>query len=118
MNDMVQEIDLETVEVSMEQAKKALGLRKNLERLTSNRDFKKVVLEGYFEQEAQRLVHLKAVPSMQTPEHQESIMKQIDAIGAVRNYFNTIMVFGAQAEKEMVSLEETREEILAEEGEE
>lgn len=112
------DIDLETIEVSMDHAKAAVALKKNLERLTKNRDFKAVVLHGYFEEEAQRLVHLKAVPAMQTPEHQADIIKQIDAIGAVRNYFNTVMHFGIQSEKEITSLEETREEILAGEGEE
>jgi len=117
MNDMVQEIDLETIEVSMEQALKAVKLKKNMQRLKANRDFKAVVMEGFFEQESVRLVLLKADPSLQGPEEQADIIKQIDAIGAFRQYCSRVLQFGTMAEKELVSLEETRGEILAEEGE-
>lgn len=115
--DDVQEIDQETIEVSMDQAKQALGLKKALVKLTKNREFKKVVLDNYFETEAARLVMLKADPELQSPEAQADLVKRMDAIGMFREYCRGIMAFGAQAEKELRDLEEAREEMLAEEGE-
>lgn len=88
---------------------------KSVQRLTSNRDFKKVVLEGYFEQEAIRLVLMKSDPSQLDAESQAYLLKQMDGIGAFRHYLNTINQIGMMAEKAIVEDELTREELLAEE---
>jgi DNA-binding transcriptional regulator YhcF (GntR family) len=108
--------DLETIELSIEHAKKAIALKTSVERLTRNRDFKAVFTEGYFEKEAQRLVFLKADPSMQDEADQKEIIKQIDAIGVLRQYLSTQMHLGRMAEKALEEDERTREELLAEEG--
>lgn len=106
------EIDLETIEVSIEHAQKAVKMMKHLERLTNNRDFKAVMLEGYFEKEPVRIAMLRAEPSFQKEEQQEQLLKDLDAIGRVRQYFNAVMQMGRMAEKEILGLEETRDEIL------
>lgn len=87
-----------------------------LERLRSNRDFKRVVLEGYFKDEAVRLVHLSADPSMQSPEKQESIKQQMNAIGQLNQYFNTVFFRARQAGKYIADAEEMRHELIAEEA--
>lgn len=61
-----------------------------LERLFNNRDFKNIVLKGYLEQEAVRLVHLKAAPAMDSPAKQAAVVRDIDAIGAFSGYLNEI----------------------------
>lgn len=86
-----------------------------LDRLRSNKDFKKIVSEGYFEKEAIRLVHLKADPSMQSEASQKSIVAQIDAIGAFKQYMTSIEQFARLGAKAVSDDEATREEILAEE---
>jgi hypothetical protein len=106
--------DLDTIEISIEHAKKDVTMLRAMERLTSNRDFKKIMLEGYFEKEASRLVLLRSAPSLQSEEDQAAILKAIDAIGEVRQYFSRIMQLGHQMEKQIADLEETREEILQE----
>jgi len=106
---------LEQVEVSIEQAKEAITNKEALDKLTANPDFKKVVLEGYFEKEASRLVLLKADPSMQDEKEQSQIDKSINAIGYVRLYFHTIMQLGLQMERTIAEDEKTREELLSEE---
>lgn len=103
------------IEENIKQARKFVEAGEALERLKSNRDFKKVVLEGYFEKEAIRLVHLKSDQSFQSPEMQASILAQIDAIGAVSQYFSTVLHKASIARKAIASDEETREEILEEE---
>lgn len=87
-----------------------------LERLRSNRDFKRVVLEGYFKDEAVRLVHLSADPSMQSPEKQESIKQQTLAIGHLVQYLNTVFFRARQAGKYIADAEEMRHELIAEEN--
>lgn len=107
--------ELETLELNIKAAKKSVDLMKSVERLTKNRDFKAVILEGLFEQEAIRLVTLKGDPSMQSAEDQEAILKQMDAIGGLRSYLTATMQMGRMAEKAIKEDEETREEMLAEE---
>lgn len=109
-NDTVQQI-----EESIRQHKVAVELDKALQRLTQNRDFIQVIKTGYLEQEAIRLVHLKADPFMATPERQASIVAQIDAIGGLLAYFRTIGQNAIQALKNIEQDEAVRDEILAEE---
>lgn len=108
---------LETVEISLEHAQKVAATAKSTERLIANRDFKKIVHEGFFEKEAQRLVFLKSDPNQQSPEAQADIIKRIDAIGVFRQYIAGLLRMGAQAEKAIEDLEQTREEMLQEETE-
>lgn len=106
---------LQAIEDNIREARKIADVGDALERLRSNRDFKKVIMEGYFEKEAIRLVHLRADPNMQTPEKQAAIVTQMDAIGSLSQFFNTVLHKAAMARKAIASDEETRDEILAEE---
>ena len=105
----------EQLQHSIQSSKKFVELGNALERLLQNRDFKSVLLEGYLEHEAIRLVHLKADPAMQTPAHQLSIVNQIDAIGAVSAYLNEVRRQGEMAKKIIAEAEEVLEDLAAEE---
>ena len=109
-NDTVQEI-----ERNIKQAKSLVESGDALERLKGNKDFKKIILDGFFEKEAIRLVHLKADLNMQSGETQRSIVGQMDAIGTLHQYFNTILMQANQASKSIAADEEARDELLAEE---
>lgn len=106
--------ELQAIELSIKRNQTLVEQGNSLERLRSNKDFKKIILEGYFEQEAIRLVQLKADPSMQKPENQASILKQMDAIGSLAQYFQTVLHLASVAKKSVASDEEMRDEILAE----
>ena len=105
---------VQAIEENIRQAKVIVGTGEALERLRSNRDFKTVILDGYFKQEAIRLVHLKADPSMQSPEMQKSIIAQMDAIGSLNQYFTAVYQQATIASKAVASDEEALSEILAE----
>ena len=105
------------IEKNIKLAKERVDLGDSLERLRNNRDFKKVIQEGFFCDEAVRLVQLKADPAFQTAERQESIVKQIDAIGAQNQYFQMIYQMAHLARKAIESDQETLEEVLAEDAE-
>ena len=111
---MSTEQELEIIEISIEQARQTVDTLNSLKRLTTNKDFISIIHEGYFEKEASRLVLVKAEPSMQTAEHQTMLLKQIDAVGYLRQYLSTIMQLGYTAMRSLDDDEKTREELLAE----
>lgn len=112
MQDTIQEIEL-----NIKEAKKLVDVGAALERLRNSSDFKEVIVKGYFEQEAIRLVHLKADKNMQTPEKQASIVAQMDAIGALSEYFHVVQMRAGMAAKAIEADTETRDELLAGEAE-
>lgn len=105
---------IQAIDANINEAKKIADAGDALERLRSNRDFKKVIMEGYFEQEAIRLVHLKADPNMQSPDSQKSIIAQMDAIGSLNQYFHAVYQKSQIAKKAVIADEEARDELLAE----
>jgi hypothetical protein len=106
---------VEEIERNIKLQKEIIEFGKAVERLQSNRDFRKVVTEGYFEKEAVRLVHLKADPEMQRPEIQAGIIQAIDAIGNMSQFLRDAVRSAELAAKSVSQDEETRDEILAEE---
>lgn len=106
--------ELQYLENNIKQAQKLVDLGDALERLRSNRDFKKIVLEGYFEKEAIRLVHLRSDANMQNVDSQKAINVQIDSIGTLAQYFQTLSIQAQMAGRGMVADEQTRAELIAE----
>lgn len=106
---------IEEIELNIQQAKTIVANGVALERLRNNRDFKKVIIEGYFEKEAIRLVHMKSDFNSQSAESQQDIDNDMIAIGRLSKYFNEVFRRADLASKAIESDEETREELLAEE---
>lgn len=104
------------LEENIKAAKQIVEMYNSLERLQNNRDFKQVILRGYFQDEAVRLVHLKVDPAFQTPERQASILAQIDAIGGLVQYFRTLEFNAMTAGKAIENDQAELEEVLAEEA--
>lgn len=111
------ESQIQQLDRNISESRKLIEMGDALQRLKSNRDFKKVVMEGFFEKEAIRLVHLKADSNMQSAEAQKSIIAQMDAIGALNQYFTTIGQIASLARKSLAYDEEAREELASGEAE-
>ena len=107
-------LELQQLELSIKQAQQIVNLGESLERLVVNRDFKELILKGYFEQEAIRLVHLKCDDNMQSSASQYSIEKQMMGIGAFSAYLDTVRIRAQMAVNSLASDEETRNELLEE----
>ena len=107
---------LKEIEESIKAARKLVELGEALERLKSNKDFKTIVMEGYFEKEAIRLVQAKSNPGLQSADSQKSIITQIDSIGNLNLYFSTIAQQAAMARKGIEVDEAELEAIQAEEA--
>ncbi len=104
--------ELQQVEDNIKQASELVEFGSAVERLRSNRDFRKVIIEGYFEQEAVRLVHAKADAELQSIASQASIVKQMDAIGALSQFLMGKLQLSGLAERSIAADEETRQELL------
>lgn len=100
-----------TIELNIKEAKKIIAKGNSLERLFSNKDFKKVILEQYLESEAIRLVHLKADPNMQDEDSQKTILQQMDGIGCLRSFFRNVQHQKMLAEKAIEEDERTLDEM-------
>ena len=105
--------DLEQVEIQIDMAQKLRKMRDNCVKLTDSEPWKDIIGEGYFKEEAARLVMAKS--SHLTPEQMQLIDNMQYGIGALANYIESVMRRGAEMDQAIGDHEETREEILAEE---
>jgi hypothetical protein len=105
--------DLEQVEIQIDMAQKLRKMRDNCVKLTASEPWKDIIGEGYFKEEAARLVMAKS--SHLTPEQMQLIDNMQYGIGALANYIESVMRRGAEMDQAIDEHEETREEILAEE---
>lgn len=108
-------LELELLEQSIQNARKHIERGAALQRLMKNKDFKEIILKGFFEEEAIRLVHLKSDSEMQTAERQASVLRDMDAIGTLSGYLRGLQRQAAIADKQLAADESFREELLAEE---
>lgn len=111
------EQQLAALDAAIKNAQATAELGDALANLRLNPDFKKLVLEGYLKHEAVRLVHAKADQTMASPDMQAKIVRDIDAIGSLHEFFRVISITSAQAKESIAEVEAAREEILAEEAE-
>jgi hypothetical protein len=105
---------IETIDVSIAQAQKQVNKMNSIFNLSKNRDFIEVIEKGYFEEEASRLVLLKADPNLQKPEDQASIIRSIDAIGHFRQFLGTTISIGRMMEKSLSDDVQTKHELMSE----
>lgn len=110
--------DIHAIELNIKEAKKMVDLGKSVERLRSNRDFKKVIEEGFLKEEAIRLVHLKSSPAMQRPEYQAAIDSDIKAIGSFAQFMDNVVMKADHASKAIEEDELALDELRAEGAEE
>ena len=105
--------DLEQVEIQIEMANKLRKLRDSCVKLRNSEYYKDVIEEGYFKEEAARLVMAKS--SNLNSDQMELIDRMQYGIGALANYLESVMRRGSEMDQAIGEHEETREEILAEE---
>ena len=105
--------EIEQVEIQIEMANKLRKMRDNCVKLTESKPFKDVITEGYFKEEAARLVMAKS--SNLNADQMKLIDNMQYGIGALANYIESVMRRGAEMDQAIGEHEQTREEILAEE---
>lgn len=75
-----------------------VGQKQALDRLETNPDFKKVILEGYFRDKAVNGVSLLATDYVRKNELRAEIMENLVAISNLQDYFLTIKKMGTEPE--------------------
>jgi hypothetical protein len=85
-------------------------------RLKNNKDFQKVVMQGYFKDEAVRVVMAKSDPFLQNPEAQRSFDLQISGIGNFHAFLNEALKRAEIGTSQVTDGENMLAEIHAEEA--
>lgn len=101
--------EVEQIEIERAEAERLVDLRDSLDRLQKNRDFKKVILDGYVKNEPTRLAQALADPTVF--EFAEHIEKQIHSIGWFCAYLRTIRQAAGQAENALAELRRYEAEL-------
>lgn len=100
--------EIEEIELSIAHAKEMVSKKQMAEKLASNREFKKLILDGYFKDEAVRLASLSA--DVQMKEHRDEIFMNIQAISVFRQFMQNIVRMGEVAEAELREYQEALDE--------
>ena len=108
--------EIEQVELSIEAAKEMVERGKMAERLADIPEFKKLVLDGYFVDEAARLALLSSDPNL-SEDIRGHVMRDLQGVGAFKRYLSTLVQLGRQAAQEIEEAEVTLSEMRAEEME-
>lgn len=109
----MQMTDIEQIEISIDEAKRLVKKRDDLEKLIKNREFKSLITEGYFKEEAQRLVSISADPAL--VQHQTEIMESIRAISLFQQFLQLVLRTGNMAAQQIADLEGERDLLETEE---
>lgn len=105
--------DVEMLELSIEEAKKLVDLGAACQRLATNADFKKIILEGYFVEEAARLALLSSDPNL-SEEIRNHVYRDLAGPGALKRHLHTIVQRGRIAAEEILDHQETLEDMREE----
>jgi len=94
-------------------AQRIRALRDNCAKLMKSKEFKDVIEEGYFKEEAARLVMAKS--SFMNDDQKQLIDNMIYGVGALKNWLESVMRRGDEMDQAIEGHEKTREELLQEE---
>lgn len=100
---------IERYELSIEEARKIIKQGEAVLALADHSTFREVVLEGYFKEEASRLVRLYSDPNIDKVAR-EFIERDMHGIGAFQRYMQRFVRMGDQAQRDLESAEAFLEE--------
>lgn len=106
--------ELDQIELSIEEAKKGIEFSDAAKRMSEDKDFKRVIIDGYMRDEAARLAGMLAEESMTDEVNQRELQSSLKAIGHLRQYLINANRIGDMLKQSIVDAETVREEILAE----
>jgi competence CoiA-like predicted nuclease len=109
---MNNEEQIEVLESNMVDSKHFVDVKNSMVKLQNNKEFKKVIIEYYFKEEAARLVMAKS--SNLTEEQQIVIDKMIYGIGSLAKFFDSVLSRGVQSEQQLAEDEETKATLIQE----
>ena len=108
--------DIQTLELTIEEAKKAVKLRDQAEKLIKNRDFKAVFDDEYFDSYTKNTAIMLAEIKHDDPKMHADLVEELEAVGRVRGFIRGIFQKGAMADKTIKDAQTAIEEIRLEGG--
>lgn len=90
MQELSNDEQIQQLEVNIEELRAAVKIGEALDRLHKNRDFKSLITNGLFKEEAARVVRLKGADEFQSEDRQADLDKMITSIGFLQAYFRRI----------------------------
>jgi hypothetical protein len=112
---MIQSPEIRNIDIEIEDAKLAIKKLDMLQRLQNNADFRGLVEDAYFKEEASNVVLAKAIPHLREANHQKVFDNRIIGIGEFRQWLGEVHAQGEISRKALKDAESTRDEILDEE---
>lgn len=100
---------IEQIELSIEHARKIVANRDDLRKLGTNRQFRRIIEEGYCRDEAVRLTGLLADPTMAA--HRKDIEEALAGISHFLQYLQNLERLGTVMEGTIADHEEALQEI-------
>ena len=104
---------LQQVATEIKRLENVIEMANELEKLHSNKQFKKVILEGLFEKLPVQLVPLLAHP-VTNEVTRKGLELQLQGVGTLQNYFSSIYRQAEAAGEELKQLHEMQAELLSE----
>lgn len=104
---------VEGLEQQLSDAKQQMERAKSAIRLYSNKDFRKLIIEGFCRDDSARFVAQSADPAL-SPEQQKDALNLAQAGGHLRRFLSAQVQLGATAERELADLEAELDEARVE----
>lgn len=105
--------ELAEIDERIENLKKSIQRKEYLEELHEDHRFIEIIVDGYFEREAERIFQILTTPNPLSREKMENLMDKLTAIRNMKEYFRTLILEGQMAPDQITEEEEFRKEITA-----
>lgn len=102
-------VTVEALEKQLEDQKGIIETQERALRLANNRDFKKLILEGFCVEECARYAQLSADPSL-SAENRADALGMAQAAGHLRRWLQVINAMGNAAKNQVAELNEAIDE--------
>ena len=109
--------DILDLEQGIKDAEHLIERRNMALKLADNREFRVLFSEGYFKDEAARLVQLSADPSLDLQQRADAL-NMAQATGHMKRYLSMTVQMGAVADRELPDMRAALEELRAAEDHE
>jgi hypothetical protein len=104
--------DIQDLEQHIKDAEFLIERRKMAIRLSENHDFRVLFHEGYFKEDAARLVQLAGDPACD-PQQRADALEMAKATGHAKRYLSMAIQMGFHAERELPEMHSTLAELRA-----
>ena len=106
--------DIKQLEDSIDESRKLVELKNAALKLSSNREFKKIILDGYFKDEAVRLAEVSAIANPNVDRNE--VFLAIQAISLLKQYLQSIVRVGEMAEEDIYTNGEALDDARVEDA--